>query len=206
MVAPPDFLQLDLFSTYQSPEPVNLMKGLEYIPNFISPDEQEKLLQQIDEQPWSQELKRRVQHYGYRYDYKSRSVAPSMYLGALPDWAAKIAQRITLENYMNVLPDQVIVNEYQPGQGISQHIDCESCFTDTIISLSLGSSCIMDFSQKSKSEKKSLFLEPGSLLVLKGSARYEWRHGIAPRKTDTWQGNKIIRERRVSLTFRKLVL
>jgi alkylated DNA repair dioxygenase AlkB len=205
MVTQPDFLQLDLFRSYQSPEPMNLVKGMEYIPNFISHSEQENLLHQIDAQPWSQELKRRVQHYGYRYDYKSRSVASSIYLGALPDWAAQIAKRITLENYINIIPDQVIVNEYQPGQGISQHIDCESCFADTIISLSLGSSCVMDFIHKSKEEKKSLFLEPGSLLVLKESARYEWRHGIPSRKNDVWQGNKISRERRVSLTFRKVI-
>ncbi|MBW4575742.1 MAG: alpha-ketoglutarate-dependent dioxygenase AlkB [Aphanothece sp. CMT-3BRIN-NPC111] len=206
MVTQPYFLQLNLFGIDQTKEPVPLVTGLQYISNFISPDEQQKLLQEVDAQPWSQELKRRVQHYGYRYDYKSRSVAPSMYLGALPDWAGEIVKRITLENCLNILPDQVIVNEYQPGQGISQHIDCESCFTDTIISLSLGSSCIMDFSQKLKKEKKSLFLEPGSLLVLKDAARYEWQHGIPQRKTDLWQGNKIPRERRVSLTFRKVIL
>ena len=182
------------------------LNGLQYIPNFISPQEQETLLQQIDAKPWTGDLKRRVQHYGYQYNYKSRAVDLSMYLGKLPDWAAKIAARIYQENYINDLPDQVIVNEYQPGQGISKHVDCQSCFTDTIISLSLGSSCMMDFTSSARTEKKSLFLEPGSLLVLKDEARYQWMHAIPPRKTDKLESQKIPRNRRVSLTFRKVII
>ena len=182
------------------------LNGLQYIPNFISPQEQDTLLQQIDTQPWTGDLKRRVQHYGYRYNYKSRAIALSMYLGELPDWAAKIAARIYQENYINDIPDQVIVNEYQPGQGISQHVDCRSCFTDTIISLSLGSSCMMDFRCVASTEKKSLFLEPGSLLVLKDEARYQWMHAIPPRKIDKLETKKIPRNRRVSLTFRKVII
>lgn len=58
-----------------------------------------------------------------------------------------IASRLYEDTLMEVLPDQVIVNEYQPGQGIANHIDCISCFSGTVISLSLGSSCIMDFTR-----------------------------------------------------------
>ena len=43
------------------------------------------------------------------------------------------------------MPDQLIVNEYQPGQGISAHIDCEPCFKNTIVTVSLGSVYEMDF-------------------------------------------------------------
>ena len=201
MVTPPRQLKL-----LHTPEPVKLVQGLEYVPDYIPHNQQTELLQHIDAQPWSQELKRRVQHYGYRYNYKSRSVDPTMYLGALPDWLTPIAQRLHREGYINDLPDQVIINEYQPGQGITPHVDCTSCFTDTIISLSLGSPCIMDFIQKSMDEKKSLWLEPRSLLVMRNEARYQWQHTIPARKTDTWQGNKIWRQRRVSLTFRKVIL
>lgn len=35
-------------------------------------------------------------------------------------------------------PDQVIVNEYQPGQQIAPHIDCVPCFGSVVASLTLG--------------------------------------------------------------------
>jgi hypothetical protein len=68
--------------------------GLAYIPDYINLDEQNQLLNAIDQQEWSTKLKRRVQHYGYRYDYKNGSLASSKYLGALPDWAQSIASRL----------------------------------------------------------------------------------------------------------------
>ncbi len=50
--------------------------------------------------------------------------------------------------------------------------------------------------------KHAILLKPRSLLVFKNEARYKWQHGIAARKSD----NKIIRNRRISLTFRKVIL
>jgi hypothetical protein len=79
-------------------------------------------------------------------------------------------------------------------------------FTDTIISLSLGSSCVMDFTRVSTGDKISVLLEPRSIVVLKDDARYQWMHIIAARKGDLFQGEPITRERRVSLTFRKVII
>jgi hypothetical protein len=53
---------------------VDQISGLTYIPDFITPIQETKLLNIIDQQPWLTDLKRRVQHYGYKYDYKSRSI------------------------------------------------------------------------------------------------------------------------------------
>ncbi len=44
--------------------------------------------------------------------------------------------------------DQLIVNEYQPGQGISPHIDNKTLFSDIIVSLSLGSNAVMIFEKQ----------------------------------------------------------
>jgi alkylated DNA repair dioxygenase AlkB len=101
------------------------------------------------------------------------------------------------------MPDQVIINEYLPGQGISPHTDCIPCFGKTIASLSLGSPCVMDFCKGI--EKHSLMLERRSLLVLLDGARYEWQHGILARKTDKHDGQIINRTRRLSLTFRNVI-
>ncbi|HAX80653.1 MAG TPA: alpha-ketoglutarate-dependent dioxygenase AlkB [Cyanobacteria bacterium UBA11372] len=180
--------------------------GLTYIPEYINPSQAEQLLLIIDQQIWSSQLKRSVQHYGYKYDYKKRLVDPSMNLGALPNWAQDLAQRFYLEGLTEKIPDQVIVNEYQPGQGIANHIDCVPCFGNTIISLSLGGTCVMEFTRVKTKEKIPVLLLPRSIIILQGAARYEWQHGIAARKTDKYYGREFVRDRRVSLTFRKVLL
>ncbi|MDF5727355.1 MAG: alpha-ketoglutarate-dependent dioxygenase AlkB [Rhizonema sp. PD38] len=100
----------------------------------------------------------------------------------------------------------MIVNEYEPCQGIANHTDCRTCSEDTIISISLVSACVMDFMNPKLGLEKSILLEPRSLIVLQKEARYDWTHGIAKRKTDKWEGLIIKRTRRVSLTFRTVIL
>jgi alkylated DNA repair dioxygenase AlkB len=194
-------VQMDLIGFRTSALP----SGLLYIPNYIDASAEQELVDTIDAQPWITELKRRVQHYGWRYDYKARSVTNDLRIGALPDWLQRYAAGLQQTGYFPETPDQVIVNEYQPGQGISAHIDCVPCFADTIASLSLGSPCLMDFTHSKTGEKSSLMLEPRSLLVLTGDARYVWQHAIAERKTDRYQGQVIQRARRISLTFRTVI-
>ncbi len=184
---------------------VPAITGLSCIPNVIDESTEAVLLETIDSQPWMDDLKRRVQHYGWRYDYKARNVTSALRIGELPDWLQSYTLRLQQAGYFPEIPDQVIINEYQPGQGISAHIDCVPCFADTIASLSLGSPCVMDFTHSETGEKSSLLLEPRSLLVLTGDARYVWQHAIAGRKTDRYQGQIISRTRRISLTFRKVI-
>lgn len=179
--------------------------GLVYIPDYITQEEQNQLLSIIEQQVWSTKLKRLVQHYGYQYDYKNGLLASSSYLGSLPNWLKSLAERLLQDSLTPILPDQVIINEYQPGQGIASHIDCVPCFGKTIISLSLESSYVMDFIEAQTKEKFSILLSPGSLVVMQEKARYNWQHGIAARKKDTYEGREIIRSRRVSITFREVL-
>lgn len=170
---------------------------LQYLPDFITAKEELALIEAIDQQPWLNDLKRRVQHYGYKYDYKARAVAADSYLGPLPDWIDPVAQKLPFK------PHQAIVNEYMPGQGISAHVDCVPCFGDTIASLSLGSGAAMQFTNGQ--ERHDLYIEPRSLIILSGEARYKWMHAIPARKLDVVDGFKIERVRRISLTFRKVI-
>lgn len=187
-------------------EPDLEISGLTYIPTYFDLEMQSQLLAHIDASPWLTDLKRRVQHYGYRYDYKARTLNKDTYLGPLPVWLQPICQKLYADNIFSQTPDQVIVNEYEPGQGISAHIDCVPCFDDTIASLSLGSTCVMDFANPKIGVKKSILLEEGSLIVLTGEARYEWTHAIAGKKSDIVSGMKFYRGRRTSLTFRNVIL
>jgi len=140
----------------------------------------------------------------YRYDYKARQTRREDYLGPLPELFQQLAERLTTEGNFHAIPDQVIVNEYQPVQGISAHIDCQPCFGETIASLSLLSACVMRFASQTPSQQTVLHVQPASLLVLKGDARHMWTHAIPSRKTDVFEGQKHIRSRRISLTFRTM--
>lgn len=205
--------QLDLFAPKQEslvldyPSSFSDISGLVFIENFISDKEHNDLWIAINESIWLDDLKRRVQHYGYKYDYKKRSIDKSMYVGELPSWSKSIIDKLISEGICKHRPDQIIVNEYNPGQGIADHIDCEPCFEDTIISLSLGSTCMMEFKSKyNKLEKREKILTPKSLIVLTGEARYDWTHGIPSRLSDTFNDISKKRTKRISLTFRNVIL
>ena len=187
-------------------ETIKKISGLKYIPDFISQTEHKVLWNSINSEPWLNDLRRRVQHYGWKYDYKSRTIDYSMYLGELPEWVQPISERLYKKGYLPSKPDQLIINEYKPGQGIANHVDCEPCFGSTIVTISLGSRCIMDFKNLRTKEKIEVLLEPRSLAVLADEARYNWMHGIASRKTDKFKNNKIQRQLRISLTFRNVIL
>jgi alkylated DNA repair dioxygenase AlkB len=195
MVTPPS--QLSFF-------PDEWPDGLTYLENYIQEDEAVKLVHEIDAAPWRTDLKRRVQHYGYRYEYKARQARREDYLGSLPDLLQHLAERLTSEGHFQAVPDQVIVNEYLPGQGISAHIDCQPCFGETIASLSLLSACVMRFASQKSSRQMNLLLQPDGLLVLAGEVRHEWTHAIPARKMDLVEGQKSQRTRRISLTFRQM--
>ncbi|ACB00971.1 MULTISPECIES: alpha-ketoglutarate-dependent dioxygenase AlkB [Cyanophyceae] len=196
--------QLELFASVTINEPQ--IPGLQYIEEFIDKQTEQELLNLIDQQQWLMDLKRRVQHYGYKYDYRTKKIDYSMYLGILPDWLFPIIEQMVSLNLISELPDQAIVNEYLPGQGITSHVDCKPCFTDTIISLSLNAPCIMNFDSIVNNERQSKLLKPRSLVILQGESRYLWKHGIPPRKSDQWNGQKIMRDRRISITFRKVII
>lgn len=186
--------------------------GLTVIPDFITEAEEKAILGEIDHSDWNNELQRRVQHYGWRYDYKSRQIDPSMHLGPLPAWAYKIAQRLVDVGYFrDGFPDQVIVNEYCGNQGITPHIDSPASFTGVVAMVSLLESWEMEFQRGREKNKVCQKLEQRSATILEGEARYKWKHGIPKRKTEPGTvkpGNKkpsrIQRDRRVSLTFRKV--
>lgn len=181
------------------------VSGLTYIPDFLNENEQASLLEIIDQQQWSIKEQRKIQEYGYKYDYKNGSFVSSAYLGNLPEWTQNIANQLSEIGLVANVPDQVIVNEYQPGQGIVSHIDCIPCFSNTIIILSLGSACVMNLTHSQTHEEVKILLQPGSLLVAQGEARYVWSHGILACKQDSYKGQELVRNRRVSLTFREVL-
>jgi alkylated DNA repair dioxygenase AlkB len=183
----------------------HLPPGVRYFGDFLSAEEDRAVVARLDAGDWSNALKRRVQHFGYVYDYKARTVPADAYLGALPGWLGVFAERLVFLGYVEDLPDQVIANEYRPGQGISAHIDCVPCFSETIVSVSLMSQCEMLFRERRGSAALAVLLHARSGLSLTGAGRYDWTHEIPARKSDVVDGMKMERRRRISLTFRKVI-
>ena len=158
----------------------------------------------IDSCDWeTASLRRRVQHYGWRYSYRARKVDTSMRLGQLPEWAGQISDRLVAEGLLNVLPDQVIVNEYRENQGITKHIDHKQHFADGIVMVSLLEPWEMIFRGPDGKSKVRKVLEPRSVAAMHGDARYTWTHEIPRRMNEPGWGR---RGRRISLTFRKVLL
>ncbi|WP_420445844.1 alpha-ketoglutarate-dependent dioxygenase AlkB [Candidatus Poriferisodalis sp.] len=150
-------------------------------------------------------------HFGYKYDYLNRKLDESARIGPLPEWLTQLTYKIhaaATEVAVHLLDaqrpfEQAIVNEYEPGQGIAPHID-RDCFGPVVATVSLGSAVNMDFCCGATGDKYVQRLEPRSLVLMHGDARSAWHHSIAKRRTDEWNGQKIKRQRRVSITFRTI--
>ena len=200
-------LQLALIDTKTAAVPI----GLEYHSDFLAASDENSLLTRIDSPVWLTDLSRRVMHFGFKYDYTSRSLDETAYIGPLPEWLAQLSHMVreaASEEAKRLLDphqpfEQAIINEYEPKQGIAPHID-RDCFGPVVATVSLGSAVDMDFCCEFTGDEYTQRLEPRSLVLLYGDARYKWQHGIVKRKFDTWNGRRIERKRRVSITFRTI--
>jgi alkylated DNA repair dioxygenase AlkB len=183
-----------LFPIFPELSAVPQIPGLSYLPEYITSQEELDLVAAIDGETWNTKWKRRRQPYGATYGKSDGAVKP------MPVWVQFHVNRLLSQGISERQFNQMLVNEYLPGQGISLHRDYAP-FGRTVASLSLLADCVMDLRRPTDDRHESILLERQSLLVLSDEARYEWEHGIAPRKPDQLQGNVIRRARRLSVTF-----
>jgi alkylated DNA repair dioxygenase AlkB len=171
--------------------------GLTYLSEYLNKDEERTLTTAIDREEWDTSWDRRRQPYGASYGRQAGSRRP------IPPWGAGLAERLLHDGVVEQRCDQMLVNEYLPGQGIAMHCDYEP-FDRTVVSISLLAPCVMDLRRRTDGRRESVLLEPRGVLILSDEARYEWEHGIARRKNDQWHGVRFPRKRRLSITFRRL--
>ncbi|KAJ2546008.1 hypothetical protein EV175_005757 [Coemansia sp. RSA 1933] len=111
--------------------------------------------------------------------------------------------------------DQAIINLYDAGEGIHDHIDLMR-FEDGIVGFSFGGSATMrlgrlhsdeDIERASRYARKqgagkyvTVRLDAGDIYAMAGDARYRWTHGF-PEQVD---GCNNVQSRRISVTLRKL--
>lgn len=180
-------------------------EGLSLSLNVITPEKEVEIITWLDQQPWSTELARRTQHYGYGYNYKSKDLVLGV---ALHGPILEIANHFEKSGVMK--PEQCIVNEYTRNQGIAPHIDNTS-FGPVVIGLSIGAENVMIFTRERPGqpvERFDCFLPRRSVVMLSGPARYEWKHSIEKKVTyidgNGVKINKPQDYRRISLTYREL--
>jgi alkylated DNA repair dioxygenase AlkB len=142
--------------------------------------------------------KRKVAWYGddgYSYAYSGTTKAALSWTDELLDLKNRV-EHITSERYNSCL-----LNLYHNGdEGMAWHSDDEKSLgkDTTIASLSFGADRKFALKHRlHKEETRSLLLEHGSLLVMKGATQTNWLHSLPKSKRVT--------KPRINLTFRTMI-
>lgn len=174
--------------------------GLVVIHDWISSEEHDELVREIDSFPFESSISRRTQHYGYRYIYAAGVLDESAVVPDPPRMLKALAVRLAAEGHFDRTPDQVIVNEYVGAQGIAAHSDSR-LFGPVVATVSLIETWPMLFRSRFGDELQ-VWLECRSLVLMTGPSRSTWTHEIGKRKADRRGGLRLDRGRRLSATFR----
>jgi len=131
----------------------------------------------------------------------------------LPYWLNAIGEMLVKSSIFPKLPNHVLINEYDGGQGILPHKDGPLYYPRVAI-LSLLGTVKLDFRKSPKAEPEmSLILKPRSLLVFDEDAYTSYFHGIdevvldeinekVVNASESERGTVLNRTLRVSLTIR----
>jgi alkylated DNA repair protein (DNA oxidative demethylase) len=172
--------------------------GFQYLPDWITVEEEKRLLSQIERLSFANvrmhgvTAKRRVVHYGWNYGYDSWTIEPTE---PIPDWLMPVRRRAgALMGVSAEAVEEVLVTRYEPGAGIGWHRDAPM-FGPMVVGLSLAGSCRLRFQRKVAGERETAeaILARRSSYLLTEGARFLWQHSIPPAK-----------ELRYSITFRTL--
>ncbi|XP_065660655.1 alpha-ketoglutarate-dependent dioxygenase alkB homolog 6-like [Hydra vulgaris] len=157
-----------------------------YIPNFLTLEDEDTLLSKIYEVPkpkWTILSNRRLQNWG------GLPHAKGMVPEAIPSWLNNYITRVgSLDLFDGKQPNHVLINEYQPSQGIMPHFD-GPLFYPTISTITVGSHTLLDFYKPLDETDDgvigyqnlyigSFLLERRSLVCFKESMYSSYMHGI----------------------------
>jgi alkylated DNA repair dioxygenase AlkB len=141
--------------------------------------------------------KRKVAWYGdkpFQYTYSKITKQALPWTPALKE-IKELAEKESGESYNSCL-----LNLYHTGEeGMAWHSDAEKDLkkNGAIASLSFGAERKFAFKHKNSAELVNVFLEHGSLLVMKGETQTHWLHRLPPTTK--------ISSPRINLTFRTIV-
>ena len=172
-------------------------EGLVLRPELLTVDDENRLLERLGELRFDpivmrgQAARRTARHYGFGYDYETRTPQPGE---PVPEWLLSVRESAAaLAGEESEALAEVLVQRYPEGATIGWHRDAPAF--GTVIGVSLGGSARMRF-QRGRGETRRVWeiaLAPRSGYVLAGAARRSWQHSIPATK-----------EPRYSITFRTL--
>lgn len=200
--------------------------GLHIINDFVTCEEEQKVLDFLDTQHWRTDLARRCIHFGGSYclmpprtaTQAERKAIESNIIEAppIPGELGFIITRMLEQKLYAVKskPEYCIVNEYRDNNGISAHVE-NFRFGSPVCGLTLSQGDFMRFHELVKADdgsvrsgkagmavrtgrKIDVWMPRRSLLLMQGEARVKWQHEIVRSK----RGRTGPEWRRVSLTFR----
>ncbi|MFN1216362.1 alpha-ketoglutarate-dependent dioxygenase AlkB family protein [Chryseobacterium kwangjuense] len=140
--------------------------------------------------------KRKVAWFGekaFEYTYSKRTKYAKFWTPELLE-LKRTCEEISGETYNSCL-----LNLYHDGsEGMAYHSDSEKDLKKhgAIASLTFGAERKFLFKHKTTKEKVEIFLEDGSLLVMKGTTQDHWLHRLPPTTK--------VKNPRVNLTFRTI--
>jgi alkylated DNA repair dioxygenase AlkB len=172
--------------TLEPRSPKILPQGFLYEPNFLTEAEETGLLTEVEALDWRNfEMhgviaKRRVYSYGYNYGPSRRNIEPGL---PIPKWLQPIIEKAaTRFSLPRDAIAAVLINEYRPGAAIGWHRDAPAY--ETIIGISLGSPARFrlrpypDAAARERQQPVELQVEPRSVYLISGAARWQWQHHI----------------------------
>lgn len=142
--------------------------------------------------------KRKVAWYGneeYEYTYSKITKKANLWTPELLE-LKELVEKESGETYNSCL-----LNLYHSGEeGMAYHSDGEKMLkkNGAIASLSLGAERKFSFKHKENKQRVDIFLERGSLLVMKEGTQQNWLHRLPPTKKVTTP--------RINLTFRTIIV
>lgn len=184
-------------------------EGLYYFKNVLNEETYTKLLEWFEKNKDQESFKvspnswnsRRVIHYGYKYNYNNKDINEKV--NEMPEIIQNVREHI--QKYMGKcnpsMFNQCIINIYEPGQGIGSHVD-DNRYGAVIVCFTMKNGREMEFNRGN--EKYTLYTEPNSVYIMSKFSRYQWKHQMRHRKSDTVKGEKINRKECFSITFRIL--
>ena len=175
----------------------SLPEGFRYIPEFLTADEERRLVALFEGLPFDaivmrgQVARRSGLQFGYDYKYNGGTVRPTepppAFLDPYRERAAALIGRPRDALSM------VLVLRYPPGAGIGWHRD-RPAFGPEVVGLSLLAESVMRLRPMGATRGGvRVTLAPRSAYVLAGPARSEWQHHVPP-----------VPALRYSVTFRTL--
>ncbi|WP_309788997.1 alpha-ketoglutarate-dependent dioxygenase AlkB [Filimonas zeae] len=175
-------------------------EGFFYIPNFITAEEESKLLNDIENiqlQPMrfrGYEAKRKVFSFGNDWDFETLRLVKT---SAIPPVFNSLIEKVAeFTKVSSSAFQELLVTQYPPGAIINWHRDAPPY--DIIVGISLLSDGVFrlrpfEKERRVKRSGKSIVLERRSIYVMYGPARSEWQHSIEP-----------VKEMRYSVTLRTM--